>query len=61
MSYKRTDYSNLTVAMQKKNGGNYVASVMDYGMPYMERNALKGKINHKRSRQSLFSRVRIPI
>ena len=48
MSNKRTDCSNLTVAMQKKNDGKYVASVTDYDIPYMEGSAIKRKTNHKR-------------
>ena len=52
MSNKRIDCSNLTVAMQKQNGGSYVASVTDYDIPYMERPTINGIINHTRSCQS---------
>ena len=42
MSNKRTDCSNLTVAMQKKkSGGKNIASVTDYDIPYMEIPAIK--------------------
>ena len=50
---KRTDCSNLKVAMQEKKGKKYVASVTDYDIPYMERPAIKGKTILKRSCQSL--------
>ena len=53
MSNKRTHWSNLTVALQKKkNGGKNVASVTDYDIPYMERLAINGIFNHKKSCQS---------
>ena len=55
MSNKRTDCSNLTVAMQKKKKrGKNIASVTDYDIPYMERPTKKGNINRKSSCQSLF-------
>ena len=53
MSSKRTDYSNLTVALQKKKGRKKVASVTDYDISYMERPAIKGNINQTKSCQSL--------
>ena len=48
MSDKRTDCSNLTVAMQKKKSRKNVASVTDDDTPYMERPAVKGKTSLKR-------------
>ena len=46
MSSKRTDCSNLTVEMQRKNGGKYVASVADYDIT-----TIYGKTGHKRKEQ----------
>ena len=46
MSNKRTDCSNLTAAMKRKNGGKYVASVTDFDIPHMKRPALKRALNH---------------
>ena len=57
MSNKRTDCSNMTVAIQKKNGGKHAVNVTDHKIPYrqrpqMERPAVKGNINRKTSCQS---------
>ena len=47
MPNKGTDCSNA-----KEKMGKYVASLTDYDIPYMERPAIKGNLNHKRSCQS---------
>ena len=41
LSKNHTDLSNLTVAKQKNTGGNNVASVSDYDIPFLE--TLKSK------------------
>ena len=46
MSNKPTDCRDLTVAMQKKKNGKYVASIAKYDIPYVERPAIKGKTSH---------------
>ena len=53
MSSKRTECSNLTVAMQKKKCWNYVASVTDDDIPYMERPAIKGKTTKKKEKLTI--------